>query len=433
MIKLREMIFHVGIDDTDSSEGMCTTYVGAIAISRLKEIGISLAGRPHLIRLNPMWIHKTRGNCSISFKVGADTEQMSQIKEIVIETVEELAELQIEDTTPGVAFYEGPEIPEEMKSYSKRVVQEVVTMEEAEELAEKVSAEIHKFRVGRGVIGALAAIGHPLDEDYTYELIAYRIKENRGTPRRIDEKSVRKMNDATYPETFDNIDLKTGEVQITPHTPCPILYGIRSENPEVAFKAQEMVQEEEPVERTLLYKTNQGTDGHLQESKVEDIQPYQSVIVEGEVSSRPKTIQGGHVFFSIKDDTGEIRCAAFEPTKRFRGVIRKLERGDKVKVYGGVKEKEKHPPTVNLEKVKILKLKPIKEKVNPVCERCGKKMKSAGVGKGYYCEKCGAELPPGSTRRVEIDRGLEEKFYEVPPQARRHLAKPLVRKKLEKD
>ncbi len=428
------MILHVGIDDTDSKEGMCTTYVGAIAISRLEEIGANLVGEPKLIRLNPMWIHKTRGNCSVSFRVEVEEKQIQQVKKIVVETTKELAELQIEETTPGVAFYRGEEIPEELKSYSKKVVQEVVTLEEAEELAEEIGAEIHKFRAGRGVIGALAAIGHPLEDDYTYELIAYRIKENRGTPRKIDSQSVREMNEATYPGTFDNIDSETGEIQIAPHTPCPILYGIRSETPEVAFEAREMVREEEPVERTLLYKTNQGTDEHLQETKVENIQPYQSVIVEGEVTRRSKTIPGGHVFFSIEDDTGEIRCAAFEPTKRFRDVIRELEVGDKLRVYGGVKKKEEHPLTVNLEKIRILELEPMKEEINPVCEECEKRMKSAGVDKGYYCEKCGTELPPGSTREVEVERGLEEKFYEVPPQARRHLAKPLIRmKKIEEE
>ena len=47
------MILQVGIDDTDSKDGMCTTYVGAVAIDRLKTEGIELEGYPKLIRLNP--------------------------------------------------------------------------------------------------------------------------------------------------------------------------------------------------------------------------------------------------------------------------------------------------------------------------------------------------------------------------------------------
>jgi tRNA(Ile2)-agmatinylcytidine synthase len=77
---------------------------------------------------------------------------------------------------------------------------------------------------------------------------------------------------------------------------------------------------------------------------------------------------------------------------------------------------------VNLEKIKINTLS-LQDLRNAVC--CGKRMKSAGRGQGYRCEKC------GSTRKdkvVEIiPRKISTGFYEVPPSARRHLAKPLVR------
>ncbi|KXB06592.1 hypothetical protein AKJ51_03420 [candidate division MSBL1 archaeon SCGC-AAA382A20] len=408
---------------------MCTTYVGAVAISQLKEMGVNLIDNPHLVRLNPNWIYKTRGNCSVSISVEVKDSKIPKTREIVLETVEELAELHIEETTPGVVFLESSEIPRKLNSYSKKVVQEVVSLEDAIELAEDVGAEVHKFREGRGVIGALAAIGHPLEKDYTYELITYRVKENRGTQRKIEEKSVERMNKEFFPESFDNLDPDTGDIRITPHTPCPILYGIRSESPETAYRAQKLVKEKEPIERMILYKTNQATDEHLKPYDIDEIEPYRSVIVKGNVSEKPETITGGHVFFSVRDKTGEIRCAAFEPTGQFRNLIRKLKLGDKVKVYGGVKEKYSHPTTINLEKIEILDLKPVKRRKNPICENCEKNMKSAGKNKGYYCEKCGAKLPPGSTKEIEVDRELEKTLYEVPPSARRHLSKPLVRMK----
>ncbi len=417
----------IGIDDTDSKYGMCTTYVGAIAISKLEDVGAKLVETPHLIRLNPNWIKKTRGNCSVSFKVRTEEYKIPRVKEIVLETVEDLAELQIEETTPGVVFYQSDEIPDKLKSYSRKTVQEVVTIEQAEALAKDIGAEFHKFREGRGIIGALAAIGHPLDKDYTYEIIAYRTEENRGAPRKIDKKSVEKMNEKMLPKTFDNLDDETGEVSITPHTPCPILYGIRSDSPEAAFEAQEIVREEEPIERTILYKTNQATDEHFQPSTVSGIEPYSSVIVEGTVSEEPETITGGHVFFSIKDETGGVRCAAFEPTGKFREVVRRVTPGDRVRVYGGVKKKSNFPTTINLEKMEILKLTPIKKRTNITCKSCGKNVKSAGEGKGYYCERCGVELPDGAVEEIELDRDLETGVYEVPPRARRHLTKPLIR------
>lgn len=426
-MKGTRMILHVGIDDTDSEEGMCTTYVGAVIIEKLKGMDVEHVGCPSLIRLNPNWIHKTRGNCSVALTLEVERDKVEEVKDLVLEEVEELAELHIEETTPGVVFLEGEEISTELKTYSKKVVREVVTMEEAEKLGEGIGAEMHKFRFGRGVIGALAAIGHSFEEDHTYELIAYRKEENWGTPRRIDEDSVRKMNEATFPRTFDNLDLETGEVQIAPHTPCPILYGIRSEDPESAFEAYALVEEGEPVELVQLYRTNQGTDEHLQEAKIAGIEPFESVIVTGRVSRSPETREGGHVFFSIEDETGEVDCAAFEPTKRFREVIRSLVPGDGVRVYGGAKEKANFPLTVNLEKIEILELETVEEKHSPICGNCGKRMTSAGKDKGYVCKNCGEELPPGSEETVEMERELEERVYEVPPSARRHLAKPISR------
>lgn len=421
------MLIHVGIDDTDSKEGMCTTYVGAVILDELEELGIEPIGYPHLIRLNPNWKWKTRGNCSVSFVLDVDRDEIEKVKKVTLKDVEDLAELHVEETTPGVVFFEGEEIPSGLKSFSRKVVKEVMTMEEAEDLAGELDIEVHKFREGRGIIGAMAAIGHPLENDYTYELIAYRIEKNRGTPRRIKRESVQTMNDLTYPDTFDNLDLDTGEIRITPHTPCPILYGIRSETPDAGLEGMDLVEEEETVEQIRLFKTNQATDEHLQVADVEDIRPYISVVVEGTVSKEPKTIEGGHVFFSIRDDTGEVRCAAFEPTRRFRDVVRKLVQGDRVKVYGGVKDKPDLPLTVNLEKIEIMELQPIKKKANPICKNCGKRMKSAGRDKGYVCDDCGLRLPSGTAEVVELDRELETKVYEVPPRARRHLAKPLVR------
>ncbi len=426
------MLYHVGLDDTDSKEGMCTTYVGAVIRDELEEKGIKSVDNPHLIRLNPNWKWKTRGNCAVSLTFEASEEDIPKIKNTAIEKVENLAELHIDETTPGLVFYKSNKIPENLKNYSERVVQEVVTLGEAENLAEEIGADYKKFREGRGLIGALAAVGHTLDKDYTYELIAYREKKNWGTPRRIDKDSVFEMDEDTFPQTFDNIDENSDEVSIAPHTPCPILYGIRSESPESAYDAQEIVEEKENIGRMTLFKTNQGTDEHLREKQIGEIEPYQSVVVEGKVSEEPETITGGHVFFSISDETGEIRCAAFEPTREFRKVVRELVNKDKVRVYGGVKEKEEHPLTINLEKMDVLKLVNVEKEVNPTCENCEKRMKSAGVEKGYYCEKCDNELPEGSEKVIKLGRDIEEKTYEVPPRARRHLAKPLIREEYSK-
>jgi tRNA(Ile2)-agmatinylcytidine synthase len=345
----------------------------------------------------------------------------------VLRTVGELAELHVETTNPGVVFYRSEKMPEKLKSFSKKVVQDIVTIEEAEAVAREVGAEVHKFKLGRGIIGALAAIGNTLERDWTFELIAYRTPENRGTARRVDPASVVEMNSKTYPKTFDNLDPSTGEIRITPHTPCPILYGIRGESPDAVNNAHRIVRTLEPIERFIVYKTNQGTDEHLRHAKISEVRPYWSVIVDGAVSRAPRVIAGGHVIFRIQDETGEIDCAAYEPTRQFRGVVKMLIVGDEVRVYGGVKEKPELPLTVNLEKLSILKLAPLLKKENPKCPNCGRRMKSEGKNKGYSCRRCKVRLPADSAKMVEVKREIDLGMFEVPPRCRRHLAKPLAR------
>jgi tRNA(Ile2)-agmatinylcytidine synthase len=154
------------------------------------------------------------------------------------------------------------------------------------------------------------------------------------------------------------------------------------------------------------------------------------VIVTGKVSSPPKTIRGGHVVFSITNGA-EIDCAAYEPTKGFRNVIRQLQPSDTITVFGGVR---RAPPTINIEKIKIIKLAAIHKKTeNPLCPQCGKHMKSLGKNAGYRCHICRIKTSEEAATVQPIERTLTPGFYEVPVSARRHLAKPLKRMGIHKN
>lgn len=411
------MELHIGIDDTDSVEGMCTTYLGAVLKDELSKFSTVIESR--LVRLNPNIEFKTRGNASVAFRI--KTAQPEKAKSLALETVEEYAVFEDKKTNPGVVFFER-KIPQDFKDIYRRALHEVVPIKDAEETAMEHGAEVHKFKNGRGIVGALAAIGSGLNaSDHTYEIIAYRFKKNWGTERKVDRDSVVQMDKKTSPLTFNNFDYKEERMLITPHSPCPVLFGIRGENPDVLPRAYSMVDPGEPIERDILYTTNQGTDAHLKKVKnVADISPYSSVILKGTVAGEPKTIIGGHVIFPLSDGRGTIDCAAYEPTRDFRWIVRELKPDDEVMVYGGVKS-----DTINLEKIEILKLAKVTREENPLCPSCNAKMESAGRNQGFRCKKCKTNADSKVKRRIE--RKLEKKIYQVPPSAMRHLSKPLVR------
>lgn len=409
----------IGLDDTDSKEGMCTTYLAAVLIEKLTKFA-TLEGYPLLIRLNPNIIYKTRGNASIAIPLGLSGKDTEKVKELTIGTVQDMAVFSDENTNPGVVFIEDTD--EKMKialaRFSMRAVQDVLEIPEAIELLEKHGISHKGFKNGRGLIGALAAAGFALCglPDHTYELIAYREKKRWGTVRDIDEDSVWAADATTRPDTWDTVDANNKRIVFAPHSPDPILFGIRG-NSEEAVKRAYSVIKSEPVERHVVYKTNQNTDMHLVPAKISEVRDNRSYILKGMVSKPPNTIEGGHVIFGITENGSNLECAAFEPTKCFRSVISQLRSGDMVAVYGSVKNM-----TLNLEKINVIGLNQFQLR-NPVC--CSKRMKSMGREQGYRCEKCGAIKKEQETETLH--RNILPGLYEVPPCARRHLSKPLIR------
>jgi len=430
----------IGIDDTDSRKGMCTTYLCAVLVDDLKKYGE--VSTPRLVRLNPCIPFKTRGNGAVSFEIKTNTnaEREAEIKEIIRTQVSELSELREEGTNPGVVFIDNNVLKQNseekrgrLKRFYENAVREVLTIEDAYGLISELHFDYFGLKNKRGLIGALAAASFlvlqrnfrkPDYYDFTYELIAYRQKERWGTPRVIDETSVWKADAATYPSTWDTVDVANGKIVFAPHSPCPVLFGIRGDSIDAIYKTYELIHTE-PEERKMLFVTNQGTDFHLirkVETEKEELQDYHSYILDGVVGSNPRTVEGGHVVFPLslsEENLAGIECIAYEPTKGFRDIIRGLRAGDAITVFGSLKKK-----TLNLEKIEVRKLNLVMEK-NPRCEKCSRTMKSAGRLQGYRCKHCGTYR--ADKDKEVIERVLEEGLYEAPPVARRHISKPLIR------
>jgi tRNA(Ile2)-agmatinylcytidine synthase len=414
----------IGIDDTDSSEGMCTTYLTAVLINKIKRLG-DVQGMPHLIRLNPNIKYKTRGNAALALEFNPNPAEEETVINTAVSLIKEMADLQCENTNPGIVFLtddqsNNPVLQKELEKFMYRTVRSVLEVNEAHALIDKYHL-IHKgFKNGRGLIGALAACGALINElpDHTFERIAYRQPENFGTLRDIDHESVFLADKKTYPGTWDTVDISNNVVVFAPHSPDPVLFGIRGDDIDAIEQAFGMIVSE-PVGLTLMYKTNQGTDWHLQDARICDVCELGSYRVEGTVADQPVTIRGGHVFFTL-EESGILECAAFEPTKGLRNIIRELIPGDRVRICGSIISK-----TLNIEKIEILGLVELKKTLNPLCSSCGRRMKSAGCGQGFRCKHCGTKND--SVIKIPVKRNIRSGIYEVPPSARRHISKPLIR------
>lgn len=431
------MVLWVGVDDTDSLRGMCTTFL-ATEIVRELTLTRDLIGYPRLVRLNPNIPWKTRGNGALAMRFGRGTGRPQVVGHIGDRVIR---------SYPRGAGHEDPEelrapLEELMKRWSVfddpttnpafavlrrpppaslywKAVRRVVSKREARDAAARLGV-LRGYKNGRGIIGATAAIAWR-PRDRTYEVLAYRHPRYWGLRREIDAASVRAM-DRRFPSTFNNYDYQNDAVVIAPHSPCPVLFGVRGDEPGCLPAAMRTIRGERP-ERWMLFETNQGTDDHVARDDW-SLLPFSATSVEGRVQSKPVTLPGGHVFFEL-EGRERVTVGAYEPSKQFRETVRALRPGDRVRVVGSIRDE---PRTLNLERLEVLSLaESWRKTANPRCPVCGKSMKSRGYQAGFRCLRGHADAPPGSVVTEPEVRGLALGLYEPPASARRHLAKPVKR------
>ena len=385
-MRSRFRTFHIGIDDTDSAEGMCTTFltyklIQALVAGKKKT---TLVDYPNLIRLNPNIPWKTRGNGALVLRIETElsaSELYSKCKRLVDKFATSRR------ANAGLVIFEGEDIPKEVSQFSARAMHSVLSVKEAKALIGSSNMRSYALRSEQGLVGALAGMGNQLKNDFTFELIAYR--RNLSIPRRVDKEKVKKMQLLTYPLTFNSYDEENDRVLIAPHGKDPVLLGIRGESPSALKKAFEILLPLENLLGYAIFKTNQGTGEHLIERiDLGNAKSYSSGIVTGKVVSKPSMQIGGHAFFEIGNSSGEIDCACYEPTGKLRRVVMALIPGDEIEVGGGVRKPTVlHSKALNLEYVKVLKLAKDVKYYNPKCG-CGATMSSEGRSKGLQCRRC---------------------------------------------
>lgn len=420
---------HIGIDDTDSHKGMCTTYLATLIVDALEQHSVIFLDYPKLIRLNPNIPYKTRGNGAVAISFIAITSNIKIIWKEVKNLVKNHSDISISTTDPGLVMMIGKPT-QEFRDLYKQALFQVITIKHVKTMLEEhFTGKYYHIKKGRGLIGACAAIGADISNDYTFELVAYRNPALKRSERYIDVESVIAA-DKENPLSFSNYDYVHNELMITPHGPDPVYAGIRGETSRSVIQMWNQIKILEQIENIMLFRSNQHTQPHFPKKFTgNEIKPYLSVKLVGSIETDPFTIDGGHVLFTIIANETKINCAAYEPTKKFRKLVRELKKGDKIVIFGGVRPaSDKYPITINLEQFKVLAFNQATTRISLNCPRCNAAMKSLGKLQGIRCNKCTFQTDEKNIifhpqkRRLRI--GVR---YIIPVCAQRHLTKPHAR------
>ena len=419
---------HLGMDDIDSPKGGCTTHFASLLVEELEKHEVAWIDYPNLIRLNPNIPFRTRGNGSVALRFMIDDKEVENLFLFISKMIENYIERNYPNTNPGLVIINGRP-PDNVHNFSERALWRTLPLDLAKRIIEKRDLQFFTLGNGRGLIGALSAIGNQLRNDHTYEYIAYRSIEDSSKPRGLDFDSVKAMKEQMGDKLFSNVDPITGRVLIGPHGPDPVLFGVRGERAEDVIKGGSSIISKQKSERWLVFRTNQGTGEHLKfRVDISNLRPYMAALVDGRVIKLPKMMEGGHLKFSITDGLWHIECMAYEPTGEFRKILGDLCIGDLVRVHAGVKPKSyRHSMTLNIEGLEIHQLMKLVKLENPFCPKCSRRMKSAGTGKGFKCPNCGHKDAEIGKTQTKVERSLKEELYLPPLRAQRHLTRPIVR------
>ncbi len=369
----------VGIDDTDSSRGYCTTYL-AYRIATDLAPDVTVLPYPRLVRLNPNVPFKTRGNAAVCLEF--ETPDPERALRRLSAKVTELSDVDGGANT-GMVFLEGVDLKHLFRPVYHDALSGIVNPHRVRRIISQNNLKTLELGNGMGLVGAACALAFDESFDHTYELIAYRRRELWGTKRLVDSSSVKEMDQRTWPHTFNSYDYQKRKVLIAPHGPDPVMVGVRGDSPSAVMKGFELIVPGERPVGHMVYVSNQHTDAHL--GKPLGWKVFSSGWAKGEVDSL-LVGPGGHVYFRLKSGKEELPCAVYEPTGDLRRIARMLGEGDSVRVYGGVRRStSSHPKVLNVEKICVLSTK-------------------------------------GGSKRL-----LVPGTYISSPRANRHLTKPLVR------
>jgi tRNA(Ile2)-agmatinylcytidine synthase len=418
--------FVVGVDSVDSLYGGCTTHFTVFLIKKLLLQGYELMDLPHLVRLNQFIPWKTRGNASVGFIVKTEKDDVSShdLVKIVKISLESYGG-DVIGREPGIAVLEANEEKsswiQRLYLFYKKAVHDYVASTYFES---NVASNEISFWGGRGVLGAVAAIGYTLQTlPHTFELIAYRKPENMGKERAIIDESIKNIETKSGGALFNNYNYNEEKAVAAPRGPDPVLLGLRGVDPYMMIELAKEIELGEEPDAWMIFATNQHLDEHFRLLKVNELRTYTSGYIEGVVEENPRVYRKGHVAVKLRDDTGAVAVYFFSPTKPMNKIAMNLRRGDYIGVLGGAKPSgetlvfEAHKLWVYESPVDI-------QIINPPCPVCGHRLKSDGI-RGMKCSSCGYSTPfKYKTVEMKNRRDYLKGIYTPLPGRINHLVRP---------
>jgi len=144
----------IGIDDTDTKDEGATWTLAHNIGAKLTKYGYQYLD--HItVQLYPHNPNKTQNCVAIALVFAVKQDEKDKL-------VKEVVRLLKEDTLSNetaIAVIQGIQIPEELRSYAGAAKKSMITVEEAEKVAESVGVELVEVTGSQGKIGALAALG----------------------------------------------------------------------------------------------------------------------------------------------------------------------------------------------------------------------------------------------------------------------------------
>ena len=137
-------ILHIGLDDTDSTFGRCTTHLAFKVTSYLSKKNVKFLDYPLLIRLNPNIPWKTRGNGAVCLRIVTKAKNNENIIDFIKNELEKNSEID-KGANPGLVCLQRKEIPDEIKEFHRLAMFDILSKQKATKLAQKYNLKYFCF------------------------------------------------------------------------------------------------------------------------------------------------------------------------------------------------------------------------------------------------------------------------------------------------